>query len=63
MSENELLNSFIQETVQFIMDYDVDTLSLQEFLLDFIETNFFVELDDQSESKIASLIMKLLEDL
>ena len=36
---------------------------MEEFLIDYIETNLFLELDDQSEVKIASLIIQLLGDL
>ena len=45
------------------MEYDFRQRDLEEFLLEYIENNFFIDLQDESEIKISKIIIDLFEDL
>lgn len=45
------------------MEYDFGQRDLEEFLLEYIENNFFIDLQDESEIKISKIIIDLFEDL
>ena len=63
MNSNELMEDFISQTTQFLVDYDVSVIELEEFLEEYVGENFFIDLCDDSQIKMTEFIMKLYVDL
>ena len=43
----------------FFLDYDVDQFAIEDFLTDFVEDNFYMELEDESQRHVKNILKSI----